>query len=146
MASVEHMSDLERKYREMIKFLKNWYGYLTARQRLTLGCIVVLPLAYVSGQLSYGEASPASVPQPTTVISHENSCYYQARVSRNIPAYSVDQSKGLLAYTRRHLHGSTPDAELADYWQALRACDAVANPAAKWNWNNMYVVNTEEVP
>lgn len=80
-----------------------------------------------------------------TVISHyESACYYQARTERNIPALSYRSNTGLIGWTKQHLNGSTPDATLANYWAALRTCDATA-PVAKFNWDGMYLAGMETI-
>jgi hypothetical protein len=110
--------------------------------------VVALPI-YLHNQGS--DPSPPPVPAATaqhrTQVNHyETPCDYRERMARGIPAYSVDTSKGLMAYVRAHLvDGTTPDAELADYWAALDACDA-NEPVAKWNWEGMILTHAEFLP
>lgn len=90
---------------------------------------------------------PASVAQtsaPTVVNVYEPPCYQRERVLRDVPAYSVDPTRGELAYVRRHLVNGTPDAELADYWAALRRCDA-REPIGRFDWSRLRLVRTETI-
>jgi hypothetical protein len=91
---------------------------------------------------TYPHSTPAAAAQPTTVVIHETPCHYRERIARHIPAYSVYEGKGEMAYVYAHLNGTTPDAELADFWAALDACD-VNEPVAKWDWDAMYTVGVE---
>lgn len=87
---------------------------------------------------------PASAaPQGANQVnSYESPCYQRERVARGIPALSVHEGRGLIAYVRAHLHGTTPDAQLADYWAALEACDR-NEPVGRWDWGSMVLVRTE---
>lgn len=115
---------------------------MTRRVFVTMLAVTYLPLGYVL----YGWGEPAAAPAPTeTVVNHyESPCAREARVSRNIPQVTVDSSTGLAAYVQAHLQGSTPDAELADYWAALDHCDAT-QPVAKFDYAHLYLVSSEVV-
>jgi len=104
---------------------------------------VALPL-YLHVQEETTPAHRAETAAPTQVQHYETPCYYRERTKRGIPAYSVDASKGELAYVRQHLNGNTPDAELADYWAALAECRR-DEPVGKWNWDGMVLVGTEMI-
>jgi hypothetical protein len=111
-----------------------------ARTVMAVAMLTVALPVYLHSQ----PAPEVDAAAPTQVLHYETPCYYRERTERGIPAYSVDASKGELAYVRAHLNGSTPDAELADYWAALDACDQV-EPVALWNWSGMVLVGTEAI-
>lgn len=130
----------------MFRSWKNWRSIrLTARGWIVLVVgIIALPLAYVGTQSD--ATTPASISAaPTRVNHYETPCELRERTARNIPTYSVDHSKGLIAYVWEHLDENyVPDAELADYWAALDACD-VNEPVAQWDFDNMILVNVEYI-
>lgn len=92
----------------------------------------------------------ASIPSSTTaeskgatrVTTYETPCQHRERLARGIPAYSVHEGAGLMAYVHTHLHGGVPDQALAEYWRALDACDR-DEPVARWDWDNMVVARVE---
>lgn len=89
--------------------------------------------------------APASAAQQATQVNtYESPCYQRERVARGIPALSAHEGRGLVAYVRAHLHGTTPDAQLADYWKALEACDR-NEPVGRWDWGSMVLVRTEHL-
>jgi hypothetical protein len=127
--------------------------------RLTLRGIVILilgvaimPAIYTANHHPPGPdpqpvsaAEAAQAAKPTRVNHYETPCDLRERTTRGIPAYSVDDSKGLMAYVWEHLDENyVPDAELADYWAALDACD-VNEPVAKWDFDNMILVSVEYI-
>lgn len=87
-------------------------------------------------------ASPAA--SPTVVNNYETPCHHRERVNRGIPAYSVHPGRGLMAYVHAHLEGTRPDAELADFWAALDACDR-NEPVARWAWQDMVLTSVEHL-
>jgi hypothetical protein len=90
-------------------------------------------------------ASSADATQGATeVYNYETPCHHRERVARGIPAYSVHEGRGLMAYVRAHLNGSVPDAQLADFWAALDACDR-DHPVARWAWSSMVLVSVERL-
>lgn len=89
-------------------------------------------------------AQPDDPRRPTVVNHYETPCYYRERVARGIPAYSIDRSRGLMAYVDAHLDGETPDAELAEFWAALRDCRRL-EPVARWDWPNMIMTHREYI-
>jgi hypothetical protein len=127
-------------------------GRLTLRGLviLILG-VAILPAIYTANHHPPGPdpqpvsaAEAAQAAKPTRVNHYETPCELRVRTERNIPAYSVDPSRGLMAYVHAHLNGSTPDAELRDYWDALDACDR-DEPVAKWDFDNMILVDVEYI-
>jgi hypothetical protein len=91
----------------------------------------------------FATAPAAEAAQGRTQVNHyETPCDNRERVARGIPAYSVHEGRGLMAYVRAHLDGDTPDAELADYWAALDACDR-NHPVARWDWDHMILTHVE---
>lgn len=78
----------------------------------------------------------------TQVNNYETPCDYRERTARGIPAYSVHPGRGLMAYVDAHLDGSTPDAQLADFWAALDECDRT-DPVPRWSWDQMILTGVE---
>lgn len=78
----------------------------------------------------------------TQVRNYETPCQHRERVARGIPAYSVHEGRGLMAYVYAHLDGDTPDAQLADFWAALDECDRT-QPVARWDWDSMVLTSVE---
>lgn len=110
--------------------------------------VVALPIYLHSQETdpSPPAVSAATAQHRTQVNHYETPCDYRERVARGIPAYSVDPSKGLMPYVWAHLdENNVPDAELADYWAALDACDA-SEPVARWDFDNMVLTHVEYLP
>lgn len=109
--------------------------------------VVALPIYLHAQDDPAPPAVSAATAQHRTQVNHyETPCYLRERVARGIPAYSVDDTKGLMAYVWAHLDDNyVPDAELADYWEALDACRA-NEPVAKWDWDNMILTHVEYLP
>lgn len=111
---------------------------MTRRVFVILVAMTYLPLGYAA----YGWGpSHAAAAQPTVVNHYETPCYFRERTARGIPALSVHQDRGLLAWERSH--AGTEAA--ADYHAALRVCDA-NEPVGKWDWDSMILVDTETLP
>lgn len=118
-------------------------GRLTARGWFVLFVgVAILPAIHTAQHVPAPQASTAA---PTQVHHYESPCYLRERTARGIPASTLDDNTGLAAYVRQHLRGSTPDAELADYWAALDRCRE-NEPVGKWAWDSMILVSVEKVP
>lgn len=119
---------------------------MNARDRITPRNLVIgfLGIGIFPATYLAQPAPEADAVAPTSVNHYESPCQFQARTSRDIPAYSVHPGQGLLAWTRQHLRGSTPDAELADYWGAMDACKAT--DPGKFQWDQMILVDVEYLP
>lgn len=76
--------------------------------------------------------------------NYETPCEYRERRARGIPAYSVHPGRGLMSYVYAHLDGTTPDAELADFWAATRECRRT-EPVARWDFGSMILVSVEYI-
>ena len=92
--------------------------------------------------LTTGASSAEATQGRTRVNIYETPCYQREREARGIPRYSVHEGRGLMAYVYTHLDGTTPDAQLADFWDALDACRR-NEPVAKWDWGAMVLVGVE---
>jgi poly(3-hydroxybutyrate) depolymerase len=104
---------------------------------------ILLRLILVLASLTIMASMPtaSAVQAATQVNNYETPCHHRERVARDIPAYSV-HGGGLLAYVHRHLDEGVPDAELADFWQALKTCDRT-QPVPRWAWSEMVLTNVE---
>lgn len=94
--------------------------------------------------LSLNPIRSSSADAATRVDTYESPCYHRERVARGIPAYSVHENRGLMAYVRAHLHGSVADGQLADYWRALAACNR-NEPVSRWAWGSMVLVRIDYI-
>lgn len=127
-------------------------GRLTARGWIILVFgVAILPAIYTASTHPPGPdpqpvsaAEAAQAAKPTRVNIYETPCELRERTARGIPAYSVDDTKGLMAWTYARLDGTTPTPELRDYWEALDDCRA-NEPVAKWDWDNMILVDVEYI-
>lgn len=118
----------------MFRSWRNWRAArLTVRGWVVLVAIVVLPVTY---QVTRSDA----VGVVTQVNHYETPCQYQARTQRGIPPLSVDATRGLLGWTRQHMPGGVPDAELTDYWTAMSRCGR-----GDWDWDNKVRVAVEYI-
>jgi hypothetical protein len=104
--------------------------------------IFALSLIIILTTLGTGPSSAEAAQGRTRVNIYETPCYQREREARGIPRYSVHEGRGLMAYVSAHLDGDTPDAELADYWAALDACDR-NHPVARWDWDHMILTHVE---
>lgn len=100
--------------------------------------------ASASTSQTAGEVGSAlQLDRQTQVNHYETPCDLRERLARGIPAYSVHEGRGLMAYVWEHLDENyVPDAELADYWAALDTCD-INEPVAKWDFENMVLTHIE---
>lgn len=92
--------------------------------------------------LTLNLTSAEAAPGRTQVNMYETPCEQRERVARGIPPYSVHEGRGLMAYVYAHLDGTTPDAQLADFWAALDECDR-NHPVPRWAWDQLVLVNVE---
>lgn len=110
----------------------------TIRKAVTFVVVVILALAgpvFVSvPAAALGEAG-SGLAAPTRINYYESPCAYRARTSRGIPPLTVNQSRGLIAWERRH----ADTAVARDYHAALDACP----PTARWDWASMVLAHTE---
>lgn len=106
--------------------------------------IFALSLIIILTTLGTGASSAEATQGRTRVNIWETPCHLRERVARGIPRYSVHEGRGLMAYVYAHLDGTTPDAELADFWAATRACRR-NEPVAKWDHANMVLVGVEYI-
>jgi hypothetical protein len=104
--------------------------------------IFALSLIIILTTLGTGPSSAEAAQGRTRVNIYETPCYQREREARGIPRYSVHEGRGLMAYVYAHLDGTTPDAQLADFWDALDACRR-NEPVARWDWPNMVLVGVE---
>lgn len=111
-----------------------------SNRSLTMLSIIIFIADMLCGPSS-SVAAAEGAQAPTQVNNYETPCHYRERVSRGIPAYSV-HGGGLLAYVDRHLDGRTPDAELADFWAALDACDR-NEAVGRWDWDSMILTSVQ---
>jgi hypothetical protein len=104
--------------------------------------IRTIALALIASVMSFAPAGSAVT--TTAVYTYESPCYLTVRTERSIPALSAYPDRGLIAWTKAHMHGSTPDAQLAEYWEALDTCDNVS-PVAHYDWDHMVLVRRENI-
>lgn len=113
---------------------------MTRRVFILMLAATYLPLGYTLWGPT--DTPAASAQQGTTQVRHyETPCYFRERTNRGIPALSVHQDRGLLAWERSH----AGTAAAADYHAALTACDA-NEPVGKWDWASKVLVSTETLP
>jgi hypothetical protein len=95
---------------------------------------VALP-AYLHSQEALSPDPTSAAQARTRVDYYETPCQKREREERGVPVPPYTSE-----WIMERWDGTQATPELEDYWEAMRQCRA-NEPVAKWDWDNMVVVN-----
>lgn len=99
---------------------------------------VLAALALVVGVVAAAQSVATTSAPGGAVNFYETPCYHKERVTRGIPAPTLDDSKGYAAWYRAHWGSPEWTA-----WNAAASACFRDHPVAKWDWDAMVLVRTE---
>lgn len=112
-----------------------------ARAFLVVLLVLVASLAPADAVAEHGgRIVDSSWMAPTVVKFYETPCERNERVARGIPVFSVDQSRGYMAWYRAEW-GTSAWHE----WNAAAAACRRDHPMPRWAFDQMILVNSEIV-
>jgi hypothetical protein len=93
-----------------------------------------------SATMSQTAGKAGSALQLAQINHYETPCHKREREARGIPKYSVDESKGYMAWYRSNWE--TPEW---NDWNAAASNCRLVEPVEKWRWDGMILVSVEYI-